>query len=310
MKSKREKLGFTLVELLVVIAVIALLLAILIPAMQKAKETARRVVCGNQVRQLGAGIAVYAENNNGLLPWYGGEDPLYKGEFQCKFTPPYDPVNSDCPRDRDIHPWLAYRDTAPGVNPDGSLRPFRLACLYGAGIINEPKLFYCPSETHPQYLYKSYVDPGEGNPSKEWGTLPQKINESGSYYGNQYVRLGYSYYPTNPKTPRNLIWQAPAYTARKFENVDDLIPYLSDRLWKRDEPAGAPIEELRQYPKPFAHRMGGIYSANCLWKDGHTVFCRDQDAFSHDKWEAFEIGQVEYPTFYYTTYRIIGGMSK
>ncbi|MBN1787165.1 MAG: type II secretion system protein [Sedimentisphaerales bacterium] len=309
MKRKREKSGFTLVELLVVIAVIALLLAILIPAMHKAKETARRVVCATHVRQIGAGIAVYAENNDGVLPWYGGVDPSFKSPFTCKIDIPYNPAG-DCPKDKEGHPFLAYRDTAPGVLPDGSLRPFRLACLYAAGIIDEPKLFYCPSETQPRYLYKNYIDPLPPNTSKEWGTLPQKINTGPDAHGNQWVRTGYTYYPTSPKTPMNLLWQAPAYTARKFDDIDEMIPYLSDRIWKRDDPVGMPPDIMRQYPKPFAHRMGGVYSVNALWKDGHTVFYRNQDAFSHDKWEPFELGQVEYPVFFYKTYRIIGGMDR
>jgi prepilin-type N-terminal cleavage/methylation domain-containing protein len=62
MKVKR---GFTLVELLVVIAIIALLLSILMPAMQKVREQSRSLVCKANMRQLGMGMQLYAESNNG-----------------------------------------------------------------------------------------------------------------------------------------------------------------------------------------------------------------------------------------------------
>jgi prepilin-type N-terminal cleavage/methylation domain-containing protein/prepilin-type processing-associated H-X9-DG protein len=68
--------GFTLIELLVVIAVIALLMAIVIPALGKAKIYAQKVVCRSNVRQLGLGILLYADQNDGEVPvntrWNGG----------------------------------------------------------------------------------------------------------------------------------------------------------------------------------------------------------------------------------------------
>ncbi len=63
-----KKKGFTLIELLVVISIIALLLAILLPALGKAKESARRVVCRSNLRQLTIGCLVYgAEHNDSVV---------------------------------------------------------------------------------------------------------------------------------------------------------------------------------------------------------------------------------------------------
>ena len=63
--------GFTLLELLVVVAVIALLLAILLPALSAANEAGRAAVCGTNLNQLSHGAFAYAEDNDDRLPWYG-----------------------------------------------------------------------------------------------------------------------------------------------------------------------------------------------------------------------------------------------
>jgi len=65
---KRQAGAFTLVELLVVIGIIALLIAILLPTLGKAREAANRTVCVSNIRQLGIGMLAYCQNNNGWFP--------------------------------------------------------------------------------------------------------------------------------------------------------------------------------------------------------------------------------------------------
>ncbi len=68
MRATRSNHGFTLVELLVVISIIALLVSLLLPALKNARETAKRVMCGSQERQIYLGVLMYANDYDQWTP--------------------------------------------------------------------------------------------------------------------------------------------------------------------------------------------------------------------------------------------------
>jgi prepilin-type N-terminal cleavage/methylation domain-containing protein/prepilin-type processing-associated H-X9-DG protein len=74
MNGKRR--GFTLVELIVVIAIIILLLAMLLPAIQKIREAANKVVCASHLRNIGSAMALYLSDSKQYYPSGGGDNPL------------------------------------------------------------------------------------------------------------------------------------------------------------------------------------------------------------------------------------------
>ena len=78
----KRQYAFTLIEVLVVIAIIALLLALLMPSLSRARQQARLVVCSNNLRSMWTGVLAYALENRDRVPYLedvpDGEDPFSK----------------------------------------------------------------------------------------------------------------------------------------------------------------------------------------------------------------------------------------
>jgi len=146
--------GFTLVELLVVIAIIATLIALLLPAIQSAREAARRVQCQNNLRQIGLAILVHADARKRMpagvnLPVQNGSAGLWTSNPAYTFG-----LAGQPPAKGEISNWMIqsmpYSELS-GVYSKLNLRDFSRGCYansQGSGSIAATPIpqFVCPSD--------------------------------------------------------------------------------------------------------------------------------------------------------------------
>jgi prepilin-type N-terminal cleavage/methylation domain-containing protein/prepilin-type processing-associated H-X9-DG protein len=104
----RFRHGFTLVELLVVIGIIALLMALLMPALSRAREDSRRVKCLSNLKSIGQGLYTYAQTYRDRLPngnFRGSANPDKGDQVLVQFAQDYEtPGVFYCPSDNDSQP--------------------------------------------------------------------------------------------------------------------------------------------------------------------------------------------------------------
>lgn len=127
-RDNRRVRAFTLIELLVVIGIIAILIAILLPALSRARESANRSACLSNLRQLGQAFNMYANQFKDHIP-LGQISDEYQWNYNANFA----------------------NSTKAFVTHLGVLRD--------AHLLDSPQTYYCPSEADPQWHYATTENP-------------------------------------------------------------------------------------------------------------------------------------------------------
>ena len=193
--------AFTLVELLVVVAIISLLMSILVPTLNVATDIAKQTVCANNMNSTGRGLHLYCELNKGRFP------PYRSRWSSATSSPIADPHTK--PED------TMWAGKAGDVNPV-TLKPIYrgLGLLFKSGQLPSPKYYYCPAQTGSWLVERSYTYDETKGKEMLWGTYAAYTSM---------VRIGYNWNAWGKYYPSRTTWDFAALTLEQAENDKALV---------------------------------------------------------------------------------------
>jgi hypothetical protein len=211
----------------------------LLPALSAAKERAMRTRCASNLRQIGIGALIYANDNNDTLPqrsWPSGQNP-----------------------------WQTYEACRVTAGTSTLIRgPYNLGLLFFSSIVQNPEVFYCPSSAKVSENWSYAYYRTAPNP---WPSTPANSADDN-------VRTTYNYYPQPRELERIQGYELPvlAYSTY-FDSLGNKLTQPVAMKTSQADPNRTMSTDLLHSLESIPHKSGvATAGLNALFTDSHVRF--------------------------------------